>query len=277
MNVIIARTKRSPAPKPDPVEPSIHQLLDMVTKIADRAIARADAAEKAVADLRSIVADQTGLIKQLTANSATTATAIAALGTRLDTEIAAIDINAQVAVRRLDEEFTATVERIAAGVGELTTAIGDHERTTTATVATLRAGLPKSLMIDHAGDLIATHHDGEIERIGPVRGPAGRDAPEILDAVGDHGHIRFRMSNGTSVLAMLPALPSTPPVEHKASARTEDGDKVKEAIRTGILMNRNTGETFAAIGKKFNVTARTVSRIIREFEDAKDRAPNDRK
>lgn len=242
--------------------------------MAERAMNRAAAAEKTVADLREIVTDQTGLIRQLTAGAASAAGLITDLGARFDRELAACDEAAQAAVRRLDNEFTATVARIESGVSEIITAQADHVRATSEKVAKIRSTLPQSLIIDHAGDLLATLQNGDVERVGPVRGAPGKDAPSIKEATVSNGHLVFKMTNGTAVLAELPGLAPPPEPAIAATARTADGDRVKEAIRIGILMNRNTGEAYAAIGQKFGVTARVVSRIIGEYEDAKNRPAN---
>ena len=191
---------------------------------------------------------------------AATAAALAGLGDRIDREVAGV-------VERLaasDTEFTAAVARAETAVGEIATDVADSARATAALVATLTSKLPKSLIIDHAGDLVATLHNGDAVTVGPVRGPAGRDAPSVTDIKVAHGHFRFKMSDGTSVLAAMPeqatAVPALP-----VAARTPAGDKVKDEIRMGIIMDRQT-DSFVAIGKKYGVSARVVSRIIREFK-----------
>lgn len=266
-----ATTRKLPkAPKPNKpavemtAEVAVDLLAQTVTalRVSIAAIeARATAAEAATAALRITVEDQTGLIRQLTNGSATTATALEALGARvtLVTETAAADIAA------IETDFATAIARAETAVGELSTTIADTSRATAARVETLRSGLPKSLIIDHAGDLIATTHAGDTLAIGPVRGAPGRDAPRIADVIYSRGHLVHKMTDGTSFLVAMPepvspAVPVLPP-----ATRTPAGDKVKDALRLGIIMDRQT-DSFAAIGKKYGVSARVVARIIKEFK-----------
>lgn len=272
---ITARATRKPPKQSKPSEPVAE---DMATDVAlslladaiaatraavDRAEERAVAAEAAVAALRVTVEDQTGLIRQLTNGSASTASAIAGLGERLDREVGAITAAVESSIRELDTEFTAAVARAETAVGEIATDVADSARATAALVSTLTSKLPRSLIIDHAGDLVATLHNGDAVTVGPVRGPAGRDAPSVADIQVAHGHLRFKMSDGTSVLAAMPEPVTAPALP--VAARTPAGDKVKDEIRMGIIMDRQT-DSFAAIGKKYGVSARVVARIIKEFK-----------
>lgn len=274
---IVARASKKPQSTPNerpaPVadmttDVALGLLADAVTELradVERAEARAAAAEAATAALRVTVEDQTGLIRQLTTNFGKACVQIEHNAGR----IKGVEERAEVMNDAIDAcvtsaDFNAAIERAETTVGEIAIDVADSARATAALVSTLTSKLPKSLIIDHAGDLVATLHDGEAMTIGPVRGPAGRDAPRIADVVISHGHLVHKMSDGTSFLAALPEPAPLPVPAPPLAARTPAGDRVKDEIRMGVLMDRKT-DNFAAIGRKYGVSARVVSRIIKEF------------
>lgn len=191
-------------------------------------------------------------------------------GTAADERFATIDALAAVQLAAVDAgelsarvdlmstEFGQAIARAEEQFGELSEQVAERAVDTDRKVSSLVSKLPRSLLIDHAGDLIAIDNCGDKSVIGPVRGSAGRDAPVIEAAAWKHGHIVLTMTDRTSHLIELPAPPVPEPPK-----RTPAGDKIKDAIRMGVLMDRNV-DTVAAIGKRYGISSRVVRDIIKD-------------
>lgn len=62
--------------------------------------------------------------------------------------------------------------------------------------------LPKSWMIDEAGDLVSIFEDGEHQRVGTVRGKDGSRGASVMDgSVDEDGVLHLRMSDGRNLSA----------------------------------------------------------------------------
>lgn len=245
--------------------------LDRIEALEARCAALADQSER---DAKNIIALQ-GLVKSQTANVERMTGVIAELQAVVaaNAETAAhahSDLNSTVAIHW--EEFLKQVTQSSENATDLVNQLENHRIETATLVSRLRDPLPKSLMIDQAGMLVAIDHAGDTREIGRVVGEPGRDAPRIEAASWKAGHVVLSMSDRTSHLIELPAPAAPAPVlPEPAAGRTREGDEIKAAVRIGIGMeyraNGKSAKSVAAIAKRYNLPPVQVRAIIRDIEN----------
>lgn len=194
-------------------------------------------------------------------------------GVSLD-EVRAAVLSLSGRVEFVDKEFGAAIERAEHAHGELSERFDDHKRETAERVAALTSKLPRSVIVDQAGNIVVFDCSGDQSTIGTVSAERGRDAPSITGIAWKHGHLVTSMSDGTSFLTELPAPPAPEPIVVRVEVpalpvvtkRTPEGDKVKDTVRFAILMGRGV-DTVDAIAERYNLSPETVRQIIGDHKN----------
>lgn len=250
--------------------------IEALEKRCSALITASDASNKAIGDL-------TGLVKAQTANAERMTGIIAELQATVIAQTEVISRNAESAAQMCTtigqtvdahwSEHLKMIEQNAANCEDLVGQMENHRIETATLVSRLRDPLPKQLMIDQIGMLVAIDHSGDTREIGRVVGEAGRDAPRIEAATWKAGHVVISMSDRTSHLIELPAPAPVAAIEPAPAlpGRTPEGDGIKAAVRMGIIMEAATAgksvKSVAAIAKRYSLPPVTVRAIIRDHEN----------
>jgi uncharacterized coiled-coil protein SlyX len=148
---------------------------------------------------------------------------------------------------------TATLEGIAALREEIATAAGatvDQVNQIRNETKRITSSLPKNLMIDHAGDLIAVTGEGELVPVGRVRGEDGADGATVQDVQLVEGALNVVMTDGRKLYAGK--IPVAPPAVMTEAALQERACALHAA-----------GNPYTKIAAELGVDRRKVSRWVR--------------
>lgn len=116
--------------------------------------------------------------------------------------------------------------------------------------------LPKSLLIDRDGDLIAIRGDGTKDAIGRVCGEDGQDGATIMDMSIVDGKLHVKMSDGRDLDAgELPIVEV--PID------------IEEAKKNKAIQLANEGLSLTAIAKQLGVCRQTASKWVKQDDEGK--------
>lgn len=140
-------------------------------------------------------------------------------------------------------EASEVVGSYATETSEQMTAIADAISEANEHIRRVTSQLPRTLMVNRDGDLVAINGEGDAERIARVCGEPGRDAATVANAEIVNGSLKIHMSDGRSIDAgsILPPTPSKPaPTGELTPEKVVDLIENKRQSRTRIAKDHGT-------------------------------------